>query len=190
MPGAIHLIAGCAALAVASAALAQRGPGGGPGYSPGRPRLDMRNDVDVENRRTERQLADQLGSLTPDERVGAYLASSEHHRAQALAMARMASCGATFPPGAATRIREALRFDLHTWRDAFQVSGPEWQAIRDEWLVERHALTAGEWAERRAAWFHERDAWIAGGQEWAGALRPAWREAPRPAAAGECAALA
>jgi len=70
------------------------------------------------------------------------------------------------------------------------VSGPEWRAIRGAWLVERHALTAGEWAERRALWFQARDAWIASGREGTGALRPEGREAPQRAAAGECAALA
>ena len=190
MRGAIPLIACCVALVVAPAALAQQGPGGGPRFRPGRPLVDIRNDLAEESRRTARHLDDQLGSLTPAQRVGAYLARSEQHRAQALALARLARCGASFPPGAAERIREALRFDLHTWRDAFQVSGQEWQAIRDEWLVERHALTAGEWAERRVLWFQERDAWIASRREWAGALRPEGRETPRRSAAGQCAALA
>ena len=62
--------------------------------------------------------------------------------------------------------------------------------IRDAWLVERHALTAGEWAQRRGFWFEERDAWIASRREGTDALRPERREAPRRAAAGDCAALA
>ena len=194
MPGAIPRIACCVALVVASAALAQQGPGGSIGAGqrsrPGRPLHDIRNDFAAESVRAARNLADQLDSLPPAQRAGAYLAGSERHRAQALALARLARCGAAFPPGAAERIREALRFDLHAWRAAFQVSGPEWQAIRDAWLVERHALTAAEWAERRALWFEARDAWIADRPEGTGALRPERREAPRRAAAGDCAALA
>ena len=191
MPGAIPRIACCVALVAASAALAQQGPGGGgQRYRPGRPLDDIRNDLTAESRRSARNLADQLVSAAPADRAEAYLARSERHRAQALALARLARCGAAFPPGAAERLREALRFDLHSWRDAFQVSGPEWQAIRDAWLVERHALTAGEWAQRRAFWFQARDAWIASRQEGTGTLRPEGREAPRRPAAGECAALA
>jgi hypothetical protein len=184
MPGAISRTTCCVFLIVASAALAQQR------HRPGRPLDDIRNDLAAESRRSARNLADQLDSAAPADRAGAYLARSERHRAQALALARLARCGAAFPPGAAGRIREALRFDLHTWRDAYQVSGPEWQAIRNAWLVERHALTAGEWAERRAFWFEERDAWIAGRREGTGALRPEGREAPRRSAAGGCAALA
>jgi hypothetical protein len=190
---AIPLIVCGVALVVGSAALAQEGPGGGTGGAqrnrPGRSLEDMRNDFAAESRRSASDLADLVDSPTPRHRVGAYLARSEQHRAQALALARLARCGAAFPHGAAERIREALRFDLHTWRDAFQVSGPEWLAIRDAWLVERHALTAGEWAQRRAFWFQERDAWLAGRRELTGALRPQRREAPRLAAGG-CAGLA
>lgn len=164
MPRAIPLIACCAAMVVASAALAAQGPGAGPGgrrYAPGRPLVDIRNDFAAESRRNAQDLAEHLHSLTPALRAEAYLARTERHRAQALALARLARCGADFPPGAATRIREALRFDLHAWRDAFQVNGQEWHAVRMEWLVERQRLTAAEWAERRASWFQERDAWIA-----------------------------
>ena len=190
MPGAIPLIAGCAALVAASAALAQQGPGSGARARPGRPLVDIRNDFAQEFRRNERTLAEQLSTLTPAQRAGAYLDLSKRHRAQAQAMARLAQCGAAFPARAAARIREALQFDLHAWRVAYQVSGPDWQSVRDAWLVERRTLTAAQWAERRALWFRERDAWIAGGQLWAGALLPAAQEAPRQSSEGRCAALA
>lgn len=190
MPSAILLITGCAALVAASAALAQQAPGGGVRARPGRPLVDIRNDFVEESRRTEQNLEDQLAALTPEQRARVYLDLSERHRAQAQAMARLAQCGAAFPPRAAVRIREALRFDLHAWRVAYQVSGPDWQAVRNAWLVERGALTAAQWAERRALWFRERDAWIAGGQLWAGALRPAVQQAPPPVSEGRCAALA
>lgn len=190
MPGAIPLIIACAVLLVASAAPAQQGPGGGARARPGRPLVDIRNDFAEEFRRAEGNLAAQLSSLTPAQRARAYLELSERHRAQAQAMARLAQCGAAFPARAAARIREALQFDLQAWRLAYQVSAAEWQAVRDAWLVERRALTAAQWAERRALWFRERDAWIAGGQIWAGALRPAPQEATRQAGEGRCAALA
>lgn len=193
MSKAIPLIACCITLLVTSAALAQQGPGGpgsGRGFRRERPLHDIRNDQAEEARRSARTLEDRLDSPAPAHRAEAYLADSERHRAQALAMARLARCGAAFPPGAAERIREALRFDLHTWRDAFQVTGHEWQAIRDAWLVERHALTAGEWAERRAFWFQERDSWIASGTESAGALRPDGSDSLPQSSAGQCAALA
>ena len=193
MLAAIGRIACCVILVGASVALAQQGPGGtGPGQRVrrDRPLYEIRSDQAEEARRSARNLADRLESLTPERRAEAYLAESERHRAQALALARLARCGAAFPAGAAARIREALRFDLHTWRDAFLVSGPEWQAIRDAWLVDRQALTAGEWAERRALWFRERDSWIASRGELPGALRPEGREAARRSAARACAALA
>ncbi len=194
MPGAISFTVCCAALVVASAAMAQQGPGGATGggqrYRPARPLLDIRNDFAVESRRSARNLADQLDSRTPAQRAEAYLAASERHRTRALAMAQLARCGATFPRGAAQRIREALRFDLVTWREAFQVSSPEWEATREEWLVERQTLTAVQWAERRAAWFRERDAWIASGGDAAAAPSPSVEAAPPRSAAGACAARA
>src|SRR5688572_9500286 len=178
MPRAILLITGCAALVAASAALAQQGPGGGARARPGRPLVDIRNDFAEEFRRTERSLVDQLGSLTPAQRARTYLDLSERHRAQAQAMARLAQCGVAFPARAGAAIRDALRFDLHAWRAAYQVIGPDWEEVRDAWLIERRALTAARWVERRALWFRERDAWLAGGQLWAGALRPAAHAAP------------
>ncbi len=193
MPRAIGRIFCCVSLLVASAAFGQRIGGGGSGdgqrYRRDRPLVDVRSDLTEESQRSARNLADRLDSLPPARRVEAYLAASERHRAQALAIAQLARCGATLPRGAAQRIREALRFDLVTWRDAFQVGGPEWEATREAWLVERQTLTAVQWADRRAAWFRERDAWIAGGREAAVPPNPTAAAAP-PRSAGACAARA
>jgi hypothetical protein len=69
------------------------------------------------------------------------------------------------------------------------VTAGEWQATHDAWLVDRQALSSGQWAERRALWFQARDAWIASRREGTDALRPEGFEAPQRSAAGACAAL-
>lgn len=106
MPGAIPRIVFCITLVAASAALAQQGPGGrvgaGQGFRRDRPLHDIRADLAAESRRSARNLAERLDSPAPGRRAEAYLASSQRHRAQALALARLARCGAAFPPGART----------------------------------------------------------------------------------------
>lgn len=169
MPRSIPLLAAAIALGLAAPGTAQRESGGTlPGMRGLPDNSALKNNVVAENERFARNL-DLLRDLRPRQRVTEYLAESERHRVRALELAGMARSGAAFPDDAAARIRDALRFDLETWRAAFQVSGSEWRTIRKEWLVEPVTLTAQEWAERRAAWFEERDAWITSRRGWASA---------------------
>ena len=103
--------------------------------------------------------------LTPTE----YQAQAQQHRADALAIAKAARSGAALPKGTDARIREALKNDMETWRDTFKVDRKSWQAMRDQWLVDRKSLSPQQWAEQRAAWFAARDTWIANQKQWASA---------------------
>lgn len=165
---------GCLALATTGAALAQgrgggaggaglgMGRGAGPPISPpglaggGMGTRDLANDI-----------ATQRGQFGRDFAAGQHMTAAERqamaqqHRADAMAMARAVQGGADLPDSAAGRIREALRFDIDAWREQFRVGRQEWQAMRDQWLLDRSSLTAEQWAMRRADWFAARDAWIA-----------------------------
>lgn len=64
-----------------------------------------------------------------------------------------------------------MKEDMEAFRDAFRVGRQEWQALRDQWLVDRASLTPEQWAQRRLDWFAMRDSWIASRTGWAQARR-------------------
>jgi hypothetical protein len=96
---------------------------------------------------------------------------AQQRRANAMELAALARQGKPFPADASNRIRGALADDIDQWRDQFQVDRRAWQAMRDQWLVNRGSLTPQQWAIQRANWFAARDAWIASQRTWASARR-------------------
>ena len=169
----------CVALAFAGPALAQGhggGPGGGQGAGPPMtPPGQSGGGFGTSN--AARDIADQRGQFGRDFAqqqhltAAQYQAQAQQHRADALALAQAARNGDRIPASAAGRIRTALADDIDAWRDQFKVDRSNWQAMRDQWLVNRGSLTPQQWAEQRAAWFQARDAWIANQKSWAQARR-------------------
>lgn len=88
-------------------------------------------------------------------------AKAEERKGDALKLAEQVRKGAVVPAEYAPKLREAIDGDLTLWREQFGVPGGEYRAMRREWLAEKPARTASEWAVRRADWFAARDAWIA-----------------------------
>lgn len=86
---------------------------------------------------------------------------AEERKSDALKLAEQVKKGAVVPAEYAAKLREAIDGDLTLWREQFGVSSSEYKAMRKEWLAEKPARTANEWAVRRADWFAARDAWIA-----------------------------
>lgn len=171
------------AMACATPALAQGrsgghggGPGGGMGAGPPMtPPGQMGAGMGTPGYASD--IASQRGQFGRDfaeqQRLQAqqYRAQAEQRRAEALAYAQAARSGRPLPANAAGKIRSALKADIDAWREAFDVGRRDWQAMRDQWLVDRESLTAQQWAERRLDWFAVRDAWIASQKAWAQARR-------------------
>lgn len=172
-----------AALAIATPGFAQGqsgghggGPGGGAGagppmtppgsYGAGAGAADYAHGIASQQGQFGRDFAAQQ-KLTADQ----YRVQAAQHRADALALAQAARSGAHIPASAAGRIRAALKADIQAWRDEFTVGRKDWQAMRDQWLVDRNSLTPQLWALQRANWFAARDAWIANQKTWARARR-------------------
>jgi len=99
--------------------------------------------------------------------VTRYRGQSEQRRAEALQYAQSARGNANLPAKSSKEIRSALKSDMESWRETFQVGRKEWQAMRDQWLVNRNTLSPQQWAEQRANWFAARDAWIESQKDWA-----------------------
>lgn len=85
---------------------------------------------------------------------------AEGRKGDALKLADQVRKGAVVPAEYAPKLREAIDGDLTLWREQFGVPRDEYKAMRKEWLAEKPARTASEWAVRRADWFAARDAWI------------------------------
>lgn len=96
-----------------------------------------------------------------------YRGQSEQRKAEALAYAQAARGNRELPGKASKEVRSALKADMESWRDTFNVDRKEWQAMRDQWLVDRETLTPRQWADQRASWFAARDSWIAAHKDWA-----------------------
>jgi hypothetical protein len=94
-------------------------------------------------------------------RVQEYRQRAEQRKADALARAAAARAGAPMTAADAARSRDALKADMEAWREAFAIGRRDWQAQRDQWLLDRTSLTPQQWALQRANWFAARDAWIA-----------------------------
>ena len=94
-------------------------------------------------------------------RVQEYRAGAEQRKADAMARAAAARAGAPMTAADAARTRDALKADMEAWREAFNIGRKDWQAQRDQWLLDRTSLTPQQWALQRANWFAARDAWIA-----------------------------
>lgn len=124
-----------------------------------------------------RGIADQQGQFGRDFAAQQHLTATERqamaqqHRSDAMALAQAVQGGAHLPDSAAGRIRTALKEDIDAWREQFTVDRKAWQAMRDQWLLDRSSLTAEQWAMRRADWFAARDAWIAAQKSTAMARR-------------------
>ena len=146
-----------------------QGMGGGPPISPpgqmgGMGASGRAGDIASQRGQFGRDFAAQQ-QLTAAE----YYAQAQQRRTDAMTLARAARSGAAMPKGTDARIREALKEDMEIWRDSFKVDRKSWQAMRDQWLVDRKSLSPQQWAEQRAAWFTARDGWIANQKQWASA---------------------
>lgn len=145
--------ASCAAIMICGAAAAQGrsgggggGPGGGMGAGPpmtppgqmggGIGTSDYARDIASQRGQFGRDFAAQQRA-TAQQRVAEYRQSAQQRRTDALKLAQMARSGARLPASASGRIRGALKDDMEAWRDAFQVGRHDWQAMRDQWLLDR-----------------------------------------------------
>lgn len=170
------------AATICSPALAQgRGNGGHgagppispPGQSGGAGSAERAGSIASQRGQFGRDFADQQ-RLTATQRaeqrrldVAEYRGQSERRKADALAYAQAARGNRALPASAARDIRSALKRDMEDWRETFSVGRSDWQAMRDQWLVDKDSLTPEQWAVQRANWFSARDAWIASQKEWA-----------------------
>lgn len=166
----------------ASPALAQgRGGGGGGGNAGGGgggmgagPPISPPGRSDMGDRgasTSARDIASQRGAfgrdfaadrrVSPEQRQ----AMVQERRSLAMQYAQAARAGRPLPRNADRDIRTELGSDINEWRDEFKVGRAEWQAMRDQWIVDRKLLTPAQWAQRRADWFATRDAWIARNRE-------------------------
>jgi hypothetical protein len=177
------LTSACALALASTAAIAQHGPpsgvGGGMGAGPPMTPPGQMGGIGGPGGASDyaRDIASQRGQFGRDfaaqQRLTAqqYQQQAAQHRADALALAQAARSGARLPANAGPRIRDALKQDIDAWRDQFQVDRRSWQAMRDQWLSNRGAMTAQDWAVQRASWFAARDAWIVNQKAWASARR-------------------
>lgn len=101
------------------------------------------------------------------QRAAQYYENAQIRREQAQQYSTAMRNGAQLPSNAAKTLRDELKADMESWRDTFSVGRQEWQAMRDQWLVDRESLTAEQWAQRRLDWFAARDAWVAKNRAWA-----------------------
>jgi len=172
------ILIGALALTISPAlAFAQRGPpggfpggmGAGPPITPpgslggGAGTADLAHGIASQQGQFGRDFASQQ-HLTAQERqqlAQQYQQLAQQRRANAMQLAQLARQGATFPANASGKIRDALNDDITLWREQFQVDRKAWQAMRDQWLLDRSSLTPQQWALQRANWFAARDAWIA-----------------------------
>ena len=156
------------------------GMGGGPPMSPpglaggGPGTADLAHGIASQKGQFGRDFAS-TQKLTPEERsarAAEYQAEAQQRRADAMVWAQAARAGRPLPTNADRDIRAAMKADMEAWREAFNVGRTDWQAMRDQWLVDRDTLTPQEWAQRRVDWFAARDAWISSQKAWAMAHRP------------------
>jgi hypothetical protein len=164
----------------AGPALAQAGGGATPappggGSNTGGGAADRLAMPDRETGVNAQQMMDREGDLDRGYGKGARRAQAYHdkleafstqsapRRTEALAI-RDAARGAGLPANLSAKvIRDALAQDMEDWRKEFKIGRAEYEALRNEILVEESALSPTQWADRRAQWFEVRDAWI--GQE-------------------------
>ena len=125
--------------------------------------MDRAHDIAAQRGEFGRTFAEQQRMNADQHRLQAqqYQALAQQRRADAMATAQAARRGARLTDEDGNRIRSALKQDMEAWREAFRIGRSDWQAMRDQWLVDRETLTPQQWAEQRAAWFAARDAWIA-----------------------------
>lgn len=97
-----------------------------------------------------------------------YRSLAQERHSLAMQYAQAARSGRSLPENADRESRKALTQDIDTWRSEFTVGRKDWQAMRDQWIVDRKSLTPAQWAQRRADWFAIRDAWIAKNKAYAG----------------------
>lgn len=160
------------------------GPGGGMGAGPpisppgqagaGMGTSDLARGLGSQQGQFGRDFAAQQ-KLSAEERralAAQYQAQAQQRRADAMIWAQAARSGRPLPANASRDIRAALKADMEAWREAFNVGRQDWQAMRDQWLVDRGSLTPQQWAQHRVDWFAARDAWIANQKAWAMAHRP------------------
>ena len=157
------------------------GMGAGPPMSvPGRSGDAMGGARDIASQRGQfgRDFAEQQRQTQAEqaklmrERAEDYRRDSMGARAEALARRDALKSGQR-PGLSSEELRAAFKDDLEEWRDAFRIGRADWQAQRDQWLVDAETLTPEQWTQRRADWFDARDAWIAKQKDWAGTVKPA-----------------
>jgi hypothetical protein len=181
------VLTGAFALVLSTAAMAHPGGGGGPGggmgagppitppgqMGAGRGTADFAHDIASQQGQFGRDFASQqhLSAQERQQVAQQYQQMAQQRRANAMQLAQLARQGATFPPNASAKIRDALNEDITLWREQFQVDRKAWQAMRDQWLLDRSSLTPQQWALQRANWFAARDAWIANQKAWASTRR-------------------
>ena len=149
------------------------GMGAGPPISPpGHSGMDTRGASG-----SAKDIASQRGAFGRDFAANQHLSAQEYRalaqerRSVAAQYAQAARSGRRLPDHAGRDIRTALKQDIDTWRSEFTVGRKEWQAMRDQWIVDRRSLTPAQWAQRRADWFATRDGWIARNKAYAATRR-------------------
>lgn len=180
-----HILTAVACIALAAApSFAQGrsggggGPGGGmgggppispPGQGGGAGASDAAREIASQRGQFGRDFAAGQRATAEQRRAQAeqYKVAAQQRRADAQAYAAAARAGRPLPANADRDIRDALKQDMQSWREAFSVGRSDWQAMRDQWIVDRKTLSPADWAMRRAEWFTARDAWIATHKDWA-----------------------
>jgi len=131
------------------------GPGGGMGAGPPISPPGQSTFGDHGASASAREIASQRGEfgrtfaqdrrMTPQERQ----AFVQERRTLAQQYAAAARAGRALPVNSDRKIRDALSDDINAWRDEFRVGRTEWQAMRNQWIVDRASLTPQQWAQRR-----------------------------------------
>ena len=58
------------------------------------------------------------------------------------------------------KIRSQVRSDLIVWRKQYDPRSPDYNAMRERWLVEETSLSPEAWAKQRVDWLRAQAAWI------------------------------
>lgn len=68
--------------------------------------------------------------------------------------------GRTLTDGDARRIRNLMREDFIAWRKQFDPQPSAYERQRDNWIVDKNALSPDAWATQRLKWLEAQRDWI------------------------------
>ena len=140
-----------AALAIATGAAAQSGPGdNGPAQGKVNLPSDAANEPPGSSGGWPRKF-DANGRMREKD----YIEELERQMAQAESLV-----GRQLTEKDRARIREAVRNDLIVWRTQYDPRRKDYSAMRQRWLVDEGALSPEGWAKQRVEWLRAQHEWI------------------------------